>query len=191
MTRTKCRKPFYTFSHKYTASCCSDHHVALSGRAFMFSHINASLDTVITNSLSVLIVCLLWLWVGVEPAGDKLENRTERGLSITKAYHPTTRKHLLTSPASTWREVNCCWNHSTDRKWGELAHVWFKCDLTRLASDVLQLTPNQILWFQIASSENVRKYLKTWWRIFIPWTASNHTLKCGGESTPTATEMLT
>lgn len=41
--------------------------------------------------------CLpLWLCVGAEHGGDKLESRTERGLSIKKAYHLMMRKPLLT-----------------------------------------------------------------------------------------------
>lgn len=60
----------------------------------------------ITNSVFGFNRLPLCLWVGAELGGDKQESRMERGLSIMKAYHLMMRKPLLTSPASTWREVH-------------------------------------------------------------------------------------
>lgn len=75
----------------------------------------------VTNSVLGCNCLPLCLWVGAEPGGDKLESKTEREPSIKKAYHLMMKKPLLTSPASTWREVSslyCFNNYSIDHNVG-------------------------------------------------------------------------
>lgn len=43
--------------------------------------------------------------VFAELEGDKLESRMEKGPNTKKGYLLMMRKHLRTSPASTWKKV--------------------------------------------------------------------------------------